>query len=191
MFEAQVLIARQARVGHITINRPQVLNAINLSMCMSIKAAMDEWRDDPSIELVIIDATGEKAFSVGGDINDIYQAGILGDYQYSQHLWQREYPFIASIGDYPKPYIAFMDGYVMGLGAGLAMHASHRIVTERTRFAMPECAIGHIPDVGSSAIFAAAPGASGLYLGLTGTRINAADCIYTGFADFYIPGGSL
>lgn len=183
----QIITAQKGRTGCITINRPEVLNAVNLQMCMTIKAAMDEWRDDPNIDLVMIDATGDKAFSVGGDINEIYQQGIAGNPAFSQQLWQQEYPFIANLSTYPKPYVSFMDGYVMGLGAGLSAHTSHRIVTERTRFAMPECSIGHIPDVGINALFAKAPGACGLYLGMTGTRIKAADCLYCDLADHYVP----
>ncbi|MFA9410625.1 MAG: 3-hydroxyisobutyryl-CoA hydrolase [Deltaproteobacteria bacterium] len=182
----RISIRKRGHAGLITITRPNVLNAITFEMCMAIKSAREAWRDDPKVALILIEGEGDKAFSAGGDIEEIYRAGLEGDVDFSRNLWRNEYPFLAEIEEYPKPCVALMDGYVMGLGAGVSMHGSHRVVTERTAFAMPECTIGHIPDTGVSARFALAPGSCGKYLGMTGTRLGPADTIHAGLADCFV-----
>ncbi|MFT7522481.1 MAG: enoyl-CoA hydratase [Candidatus Paceibacteria bacterium] len=174
------------RAGRITLNRPQALNALTYKMCLEIEAALDLWRDDPVVKLVIIDANGDKAFSAGGDIQEMYDTGKAGDYAYGQKFWFDEYRINAKIAGYPKPYVAFMQGFTMGGGVGVSCHGSHRIVGETSQIAMPECGIGLVPDVGGSFLLASAPGHAGEYLGLTSARMAASDAIYAGFADFFI-----
>lgn len=186
-----VLIRREGRAGRITLNRPEALNALRHDMCLSIETALRTWACAPDIALVIIDGAGDKAFCAGGDIVSIYQAGILGEDDGAQAFWRDEYRLNALIADYPKPYLALMDGVVMGGGVGLSAHGSQRVVTERTLFAMPECGIGLIPDAGGSHLLARMPGRTGEYAGLTGARLAAADCLWAGLADHYVPSGML
>ena len=172
--------------GRITLSRPEALNALSYEMCRAMEAALLAWRDDASITQIILDATGERAFCAGGDIAKLYEHGQKGDVEYGRQFWADEYRLNALIARYPKPYIAFLHGFVMGGGVGIACHGSHRIVCESVKIAMPECAIGLIPDVGGTALLARAPGTIGLYLGLTGYRMNAADSLYAGFADHFV-----
>ena len=173
--------------GRITLTRPKALNALSYDMCLAIEQALIQWRDDDAVQLVIIDAEGDRAFCAGGDIADLYDSGKRGDYAYGQKFWADEYRLNALIADYPKPYIAFMQGFTMGGGVGISCHGSHRIVGDTSQIAMPECGIGLVPDVGGSLILARAPRGLGAYLGLTATRMTASDAIYAGFADTYIP----
>jgi enoyl-CoA hydratase/carnithine racemase len=180
-------IRREGRAGRITLTRPQALNALSHAMCGEIAAALEAWRNDARVSLVLIDAEGERAFSAGGDITEIFEAGRRGDFTTGQRFWAEEYRMNAGIARYPKPYVALMQGYVMGGGVGVSGHGSHRVVGDTTRVAMPECAIGLIPDVGGTALLAAAPGRLGEYLGLTGHRMGPGDAIHAGFADHYVP----
>ncbi|MEO1139128.1 MAG: enoyl-CoA hydratase/isomerase family protein [Pseudomonadota bacterium] len=175
------------RAGRITLTRPKALNAMSYDMCTAIEVALDDWRANRDVDLVIIDAIGDKAFCAGGDIQDLYDAGRAGDFAYGQRFWADEYRLNAKIAEYPKPYVAFMQGFVMGGGVGISCHGSHRVVCESSQIAMPECGIGLVPDVGGSLILANAPGRLGEYLGTTGTRIGPADAIFAGFADIYVP----
>jgi len=184
---SDIHIRKTGRAGRITLTRPKALNAMTYAMCTAIEAALDDWRDDDSVDLVIIDAEGDKAFCAGGDIQDLYEAGRAGDFAYGQTFWADEYRLNAKIAEYPKPYVAFMQGFTMGGGVGISCHGSHRIVCETSQIAMPECGIGLVPDVGGSLILAQAPGRLGEYLGTTAARMKAGDAIYAGFADTYIP----
>ncbi|MGV3694223.1 MAG: enoyl-CoA hydratase/isomerase family protein, partial [Paracoccus marcusii] len=145
------------------------------------------WRDDPAVALVIIDADGDRAFCAGGDIAAVYHAGRAGDHQVGRDFFRDEYRMNAAIADFPKPIVAFMQGFVMGGGVGVGGHASHRIVGDTTRIAMPESGIGLIPDVGGTWLLGRAPGRIGEYLAMTGGRMTAGDAIHAGFADMYIP----
>lgn len=180
-------IRKTGRAGRITLSRPQALNALSHDMALGIHRALDAWRDDPDVAIVIIDAQGDRAFCSGGDIAAVYQAGLAGDHQVGQRFFADEYRMNAAIRDYPKPIIAFMQGFVMGGGVGVGGHASHRIVGDTTRIAMPESGIGLIPDVGGTWLLARAPGRIGEYLTLTGARMDAGDAIHAGFADTYLP----
>ena len=180
-------IRKTGRAGRITLSRPQALNALSHDMALGIHRALDGWRDDPDVAIVIIDAEGDRAFCSGGDIAAVYQAGLAGDHQVGQRFFADEYRMNAAIRDYPKPIIAFMQGFVMGGGVGVGGHASHRIVGDTTRIAMPESGIGLIPDVGGTWLLARAPGRIGEYLTLTGARMDAGDAIHAGFADTYLP----
>lgn len=180
-------IRREGRAGRITLTRPKALNALSYEMAMAVDAALKDWAEDPGVEFVLMDAEGEKAFCAGGDIQTLYDRGLAGDYDYGRAFWRDEYRMNARIAEYRKPFVAFLQGFVMGGGVGLGCHASHRIVGDGTRIAMPECGIGLVPDVGGSLLLARAPGRLGEYLGLTTDRMSGADAIRAGFADHYIP----
>lgn len=175
------------RAGRITLQRPDALNAMTYEMCTAIEAALMDWQHNDAVDLVIIDALGTRAFCAGGDIADLYQTGRDGNFAFGQKFWADEYRLNALIARYPKPYIAFMQGFTMGGGVGISCHGSHRIVGESSKIAMPECGIGLVPDVGGSYILSRAPGYLGEYLGLTTERMGPSDAIMVGFADYFIP----
>ena len=175
------------KAGRITLQRPKAMNAMTYEMCLAIEKALIEWKHDSNVELIIIDAQGDRAFCSGGDISDLYEEGRKGNYNYGKKFWDDEYRLNALIAKYPKPYIAFMQGFTMGGGVGISCHGSHRIVCETSKIAMPECSIGLIPDVGGSLLLARAPSNLGYYLGITGTQMDAADAVFAGFADSFIP----
>ncbi|MBK4215270.1 enoyl-CoA hydratase/isomerase family protein [Paracoccus caeni] len=183
----ELLIRKTGRAGRITFNRPQALNALSHQMALDLHAALDEWRHDPDVALVIIDAKGDRAFCAGGDIAAVYRGGLAGDHQIGRDFFRDEYLMNAAIADYPKPVVAFMQGFVMGGGVGVGGHASHRIVGDSSQIAMPESGIGLIPDVGGTWLLSRAPGRIGEYLTLTGGRMGAGDALHAGFADFYLP----
>lgn len=180
-------ITTAGRAGRITFTRPKALNALTHAMARAIHDALDAWHDDPAVALVIIDAEGDRAFCAGGDIAAVYHAGLAGDHRVGRDFFRDEYRMNAAIADFPKPIVAFMQGFVMGGGVGVGGHASHRIVGDTTRIAMPESGIGLIPDVGGTWLLGRAPGRIGEYLALTGARMEAGDAIHAGFADLYIP----
>jgi enoyl-CoA hydratase/carnithine racemase len=180
-------IRTEGRAGRITLTRPRSLNALSWEMCLQIEAALDAWREDDTVALVLIDADGDKAFCAGGDVQQLYETGRAGDYVFGRRFWSDEYRLNATIAGYPKPYVALMQGFVMGGGVGISCHGSHRIVCDSTRIAMPECSIGLVPDVGGSLLLARAPGRLGEYLGTTGARMGPGDAIHCGFADAYVP----
>ncbi|MFD1881441.1 enoyl-CoA hydratase/isomerase family protein [Paracoccus pacificus] len=180
-------IRKDGRAGRITFTRPQALNALDHEMALAVTRALNDWRDDPQVELVLIDAEGDRAFCAGGDIAAIYHAGRAGDFAAGAGFFADEYRMNALIAEYPKPVVAFMHGFVMGGGVGVGGHASHRIVGDSTRIAMPESGIGLIPDVGGSWLLAHAPGRMGEYLTLTGARMGPGDAIAAHFADTYLP----
>lgn len=184
---SDVDIRTEGRAGRITLTREKALNALTWDMVMQIEDALIRWRSDDAIALVIIDAEGPKAFCAGGDIAQIYATGTAGDYGPGRQFWRDEYRLNAMIAGYDKPIIALMQGFVMGGGVGIGGHASHRVVDDGTRVALPECGIGLVPDVGSTLLLARAPGRLGEYIGLTGQRMDAGDAIYAGFADHLIP----
>ncbi|EKE45802.1 MmsB [Oceaniovalibus guishaninsula JLT2003] len=183
----EIVIRRAGAAGRITLNRPAALNALTPAMCSEIARALDAWADEDDIGMVIVDAAPGRAFCAGGDIAMIYQAGLARDHDGPRGFWRDEYRMNARIATYPKPIASFLHGFTMGGGVGVGCHASHRIVGETSRIAMPECGIGLIPDVGGSLLLARAPGHLGEYLGTTGHRMNPADAIHAGFADYYLP----
>ncbi|AXI47011.1 enoyl-CoA hydratase [Sulfitobacter sp. SK012] len=174
-------------VGRITLTRAKALNAMTYEMCLAIEAAFDGWRADPAVSVIVIDAEGDRAFCAGGDIAELYATGRKGDFAFGQQFWADEYRLNYKIFTYPKPVVSFLNGFTMGGGVGIGCHGSHRIVGETSQIAMPECGIGLVPDVGGSLMLALAPGSIGEYLGMTAARMDAADAIYAGFADIYIP----
>lgn len=186
---SSVDIVVEGRCGVITLNRPEALNALTLEMCHAIEAALLGWRDDLQVSAVIIRGAG-RAFCAGGDIRSLYDSGLAGE-DYPYRFYHDEYRLNALIHHYPKPYIALLDGIVMGGGVGVSIHGSHRLASENIRFAMPETGIGLFPDVGGSYFLSRCPGETGLFLALTGTRIGAADAVYTGIATDFVPADRL
>jgi enoyl-CoA hydratase/carnithine racemase len=184
---SDIHIRKDGPAGRITLQRPKALNALTYDMCLAIENALWNWRADPTVRLVLIDAEGDKAFCAGGDIAEMYATGTAGDYAYGQKFWRDEYRMNALIAEYPKPVVSFLQGYTMGGGVGVGCHGSHRVVGDSSRIAMPECGIGLIPDVGGSYLLARAPGRLGEYFGLTSDRMNPGDAIHAGFADLYVP----
>lgn len=186
---SEIDIRVTGRAGRITLNRPKALNAMTYQMCMAIETALSLWREDDEVDLVVIDAEGDKAFCAGGDIAELYDTGTKGDYAFGRTFWRDEYRMNADLAQYPKPVVSFMQGFTMGGGVGIGCHGSHRVVGDSSRIAMPECGIGLVPDVGGSYLLARAPGRMGEYLGTTAARMDAGDAITAGFADYYIPEG--
>lgn len=184
---SDLFIRTDGKAARITLSRPKALNALTHDMVLEIESALRRWQDDPNIALILIDAEGDRAFCAGGDISLLYERGLQKDYAYGQQFWRDEYRLNAAIATYPKPIVSFLQGFTMGGGVGLGCHASHRIVCDSSRIAMPECSIGLLPDVGGSYLLAKAPGHLGTYLGLSGAKMDAADAIYAGFADLYVP----
>jgi enoyl-CoA hydratase len=184
---SDIEIRKEGRVGHITLNRPKALNALTYEMCLDIERALDAWRHDDDLRMLLIDAEGERAFCAGGDIAVMYETGMRGDFGYGQRFWRDEYRMNAKIFEFPKPVASLMQGFTMGGGVGVGCHGSHRAVGETSQVAMPECAIGLVPDVGGSLILAGAPGRMGEYLATTGRRMGPGDAIHAGFADHFVP----
>lgn len=182
MSEQTVLVEVRNGVGHLTLNRPAGLNALNLDMVRQLRSQLDAWLQDDGIKAVVLRANGEKAFCAGGDIRGLYDSYLAGDGMYMT-FFREEYALDQLIHAYPKPVLALMDGFVLGGGMGLAQAASHRVITERVKMGMPETGIGYFPDVGGSYFLSRLEGAIGQYLGVTGTHIRAADALYCGLAD--------
>ncbi len=178
------LNGNQGDIGEIYLNRPQALNALNLGMCQEIHKQLLEWQDDAHIKAVIIRGAG-RAFCAGGDLKALYHN--KNDVAWSLDFFRSEYAMNLAIHHFPKPYIAFLDGITMGGGAGISMHGSHRIATERFEFAMPETGIGFFPDVGSGHFLNRCPGRSGHYIGLTGDKLNASDALLLSLVGYYVP----
>lgn len=187
---AEVLIERNGSLGRIKLNRPKVLNSANINVIRLVSSALQQFAEDQSVAAVLITGEGDRAFCAGGDIRDLYTYG-KDDPDGTAGFWREEYPVNYCISAYPKPYIAFMDRITMGAGVGLSAHGNYRVVTERTRLAMPETAIGYFPDVGASWLLSKAPGESGTWLGLTGSSVDGADAIYLGLADYFVPSEKL
>lgn len=184
---ADIACRIEGRAGRITFTRPKALNALSHAMALAIEAALDAWRDDPAVALVLIDAEGDRAFCAGGDIAQMHAAGLAGDLAAPRAFWSDEYRMNAKIAEYPKPVVALMQGFVMGGGVGVGCNASCRVVGETSQVAMPESGIGLVPDVGGSLLLARAPGHTGEYLALTAARMGPADAIFAGFADTFVP----
>ncbi|MGR3484725.1 MAG: enoyl-CoA hydratase/isomerase family protein [Paracoccaceae bacterium] len=177
---------RQGRAGRITLARPQALNALSLDMVRAVQAALDGWRNDPGVAILVIDAEGDRAFCAGGDIRAIHAAMTDGRPEDARRLFREQYAMDHALFTFPRPVVSLMQGFVMGGGIGVGCHASHRVLAPDATVATPECGIGLVPDVGSSLILARAPGRLGEYLGTTGARMDAADAVHAGFADYVI-----
>ncbi|MGW0363989.1 enoyl-CoA hydratase/isomerase family protein [Streptomyces sp. NPDC002990] len=188
--DESVLFGIEGGTGVITLNRPKALNALTHPMVLRITEALTAWEQDPAVRQVLIRGAGERGLCAGGDIRAIHDDAKAGAAA-SADFWRDEYRLNAHIGRYPKPYVALMDGIVMGGGVGVSAHGSVRIVTERSRVAMPETGIGFVPDVGGTRLLARAPGLLGTHLALTGAAVGAADALLCGLADHFVPAGRL
>ncbi|WP_027998407.1 enoyl-CoA hydratase/isomerase family protein [Sinorhizobium arboris] len=186
----EVIVERQGAIGRLRLNRPRALNSLNRTMIRAIAAALTEFERDPAVAAVLVTGEGERGLCAGGDIRMIYESGRERPEEGAQ-FWREEFIVNSRISAYPKPYIAIMDGIVMGGGVGVSSHGSHRVVTERTRFAMPETGIGYFTDVGATWLLPRAPGEFGTYLGLTGRDIGAAAAIHARLADSFVPSGKI
>lgn len=186
MHSEDVLCQRQNNLGIITLSRPKALNALTHSMIQVIYAQLQAWEPDNAIHAVVIRSEGDKAFCAGGDVRWLYEHGRQ-DVAACLEFFRDEYRLNQYIADYPKPYIALMQGLTMGGGVGVSLHGAYPIAGEQFQFAMPETTIGFFPDIGASHLLAKCPGAMGMYLGLTGQRLNAQEALYCGLIQTIIP----
>ncbi|MBM3557677.1 MAG: enoyl-CoA hydratase/isomerase family protein [Alphaproteobacteria bacterium] len=183
----EILFTVENGVARVVLNRPAALNALTLDMVHALDDRLKSWEGDASVRVVTIEGAGEKAFCAGGDIRKLYDTGRAGD-PYARRFFHDEYRLNRRIFRCPKPYVAYINGIVMGGGVGVSEHGSHRVAGERTTYAMPETGIGLFPDVGGGYFLPRLPGEIGMFLALTGARLKAADTVYAGLADYYIPG---
>lgn len=188
--EPEVIVRQQGRLGHFVLNRPKALNSLTQGMVETVRATLEDWRDDDTVQTVLVSGAGPKGLCAGGDVVSLYQAAVAGHPEVGEAFFAAEYAMNALIADFPKPYVAFMDGVVLGGGVGISAHGSHRIVTEQTRLGMPETGIGFIPDVGGAHLLSRA-GSYGMHMALTSSHITGADAVALGFADHYVPATAL
>jgi enoyl-CoA hydratase len=184
---AEILFDRCGTAGLVTLNRPQALNAVTHRMVRALAEKLAEWEGDPAVTRVIVTAAGGRAFSAGGDLRALYDLGRAGRYEDALAYWHDEYRLNAQIKRYRKPYVALIDGVVMGGGVGISIHGSHRVAGDRFSFAMPEVGIGFFPDVGATWFLPRLPGEVGTYCALTGERLSAADAVGAGVATHGVP----
>jgi enoyl-CoA hydratase len=187
---AEVLFERRGHLGIVTLNRPKAVNALNAGMVAAMLEQLTAWSNDDGVATVLVHGAGERGLCAGGDIVAIYR-DILGGGTETADFWQTEYRLNSLIAAYPKPYVAFMDGLVLGGGVGISAHGSVRVVTERTRTGMPETTIGFVPDVGGTWLLARSPGETGTHAALTGAHLTGADALFLGLADHFVPAGNL
>ncbi len=183
---APVRLRRDGTLGRITLQRPGAINALTLDMVQTMDAALADWSEDPDLVGVLIDGEGERGLCAGGDIRVMHDRVRAGEPERADAFLYHEYRLNARVARLRKPYLAIMDGLVMGGGVGVSAHGSIRIVTERTRLAMPEAGIGLLPDVGATWLLSAAPGGCGTHAALTGEAMGAADAILCGLADHHV-----
>ena len=181
-----ILFERKGDWGVVTLNRPQALNALTWDMVKAFRAKLNEWAADHSVCAVLVKGAGDKAFCAGGDIRWLHDEAKK-DPAHASEFFREEYRNNAAIFHFPKPYVALIDGVVMGGGVGVSVHGDFRVAGDRTLFAMPETGIGLFPDVGGGHFMPRLGGGLGLYLALTGVRAKAADCVYAGVATHYLP----
>jgi enoyl-CoA hydratase len=187
---AEVLFQRDGVAGRIILNRPRALNSLTFGMVTLIAAQLEEWAADDSVETVVVTGAGDRGLCAGGDIVALFH-DIKGDGLGAARFWADEYRLNAQIAAFPKPYVAIMDGVVLGGGVGVSAHGSIRVVTERTRIGMPEVGIGFTPDVGGTWLLARAPGELGTHAALTGGSFTGADALELGLADYFVPSENL
>lgn len=188
--EGDLIARREGSCGVIRLNRPKAINAVTLEMFRDVDKALDQFEADPAIAVILLEGAGERGLCAGGDIRALWEdSKVRGDL--GKILWREEYILNARIAKFATPYVAFMDGIVMGGGVGLSAHSRHRVVTERTKLAMPEVGLGFFPDVGGTWLLSHSPGEIGTYFGLTGQIMNGPDAIYARFADAVVPSAKL
>ncbi len=182
----EVLFEQRGHLGLITLNRPRAINALNHAMVRAMADALTRWADDDTVQTVAITGAGDRGLCAGGDIVSLYEDAISGDGKSSAEFWFDEYHLNAQISRYPKPIVAIQDGIVLGGGIGISAHASHRVVTERSKLGLPEVGIGFVPDVGATWLLSHAPGELGTYVALTAGSVGAADAITIGLSDTFV-----
>lgn len=186
-----ILFDRRGTAGLVTLNRPHALNAVSHAMVRALTQRLAEWQHDGAVTRVVILANGGRAFSAGGDLRGLYELGRAGRYDEALEFFREEYALNTCIKSYRKPYVALIDGIVMGGGAGVSIHGSHRVAGDRFAFAMPEAGIGFFPDIGATWFLTRMPGELGTYCALTGERLNAADGVAAGIATHRVGAGRL
>jgi enoyl-CoA hydratase len=189
--EDSVTATKHGRIGRLVLNRPKALNALDLPMIRALYQALMDWRDDPHVLAVVIQGAGDRAFCAGGDIRAVRTASLDGDTALIEAFFAEEYALNQLIAEYPKPYVALVDGICMGGGIGVSVHGAAIVATEHAMFAMPETAIGFFPDVGATYFLPRLPGMIGTYLGLTGARMTGADAVHAGLATQFTPRADL
>ncbi|MET3810661.1 enoyl-CoA hydratase/isomerase family protein [Arthrobacter sp. UYEF3] len=187
---ADVLFERRGRLGVLTLNRPKAVNALTAGMAAAMLDQLTLWADDDAVSAVLVRGAGDRGLCAGGDIVAIYR-DVLDGGDATADFWAVEYRLNLLISGYPKPYVAFMDGLVLGGGVGISAHGSVRIVTERTRMGMPETTIGFVPDVGGTLLLSRSPGETGTHAALTGAHLTGADAIFLGLADTFVASAQL
>src|SRR3978361_1818250 len=188
--EPDLIVRREGAVGVMRLNRPKAINAVTLEMFRDVDKGLDGFERAAHIGIILLEGAGDRGLCAGGDIRALYESSkVRGDL--GKILWREEYILNARIARFPKPYVAFMDGIVMGGGVGLSAHSSHRVVTERTKLAMPEVGLGFFPDSGGTWLLSRSSGEIGTYFGLTGQPMNGPDAVHAGFADAVVQSASL
>jgi enoyl-CoA hydratase/carnithine racemase len=185
--EPTIIARREGSAGTLLMNRPKTLNALDLAMIRGFQAAIDAWRGDAAVRLVILEGAGGRAFCAGGDVRRIRELAIAGDTDEVEAFFREEYAVNRGIATFGKPWVSLIDGVCMGGGIGLSVHGKPVVVTEHAMLAMPETAIALFPDVGTSYVLPRLPGAIGTWLALTGARLKGADAVHAGLATHYVP----
>lgn len=178
-------------VAHLVLDRASALNALDTGTVLAMRSALDRWRSDPAVRAVVVRSGTPRAFCAGGDIRAIREAALRGDFAATARFFREEYALNQEIAEYPKPYIALVDGVAMGGGLGISVHGAVRVATERSVFAMPETLIGFFPDVGASSFLPRLGTALGRWLGLTGARLSGADAVKAGLATHFVSSAEL
>lgn len=186
----EVLTRVDGDVGYVTLNRPKAINSLNQTMVDTLSTVLIRWERDDAVRAVVLSGAGERGLCAGGDVVAVYHSARKDGVE-ARRFWRDEYLLNGLIGRFPKPYVALMDGIVMGGGVGVSAHANTRVVTDTSKIAMPEVGIGFIPDVGGVYLLSRAPGKLGLHAALTGAPFSGADAIALGFADHYVPHSDL
>jgi enoyl-CoA hydratase len=189
--DPEIICERRGAAGVVVLNRPRALNALNHAMVRALAPALAAWAADPAVTRVVVTGAGGKAFCAGGDIRALHDLGRSGGHAEALDFWREEYQLNAFIARYPKPYVALIDGIVMGGGVGLSLHGSHRVAGDRYVFAMPEVGIGFFPDVGATYALPRLPGQAGMWLALTGDRVRAVDALALGLAQSLVPSDAM
>ncbi len=185
--QQHLLFSIKKSIGFIKLNRPEAFNALSPGMMASLRQRLIMWRDNEDVQAVVVHTDCERAFCAGGDLKAVRKAGLHGKFDVLETLFREEYQLSHVIKTFPKPYISFVDGIVMGGGVGLSTHGSHCLMSEKTLAAMPETNIGYFPDVGATHMLNQAPGCVGLYIALTGNHFKVGDALYAGFGTHYMP----
>ena len=187
MTEPTVITSQRGRAGWITLNRPAALNALDLDMIGACARALEQWRLDPSVHLVVFEGAGGRAFCAGGDVRAVRANSLAGRHDLVELFFATEYRLNGMIAEYPKPIVSLIDGICMGGGIGLAVHGAARVVSEHAVLAMPETAIALFPDVGTTHALPRLPGQVGTWLALTGARLDGAGAVHAGLATHFVP----